>query len=105
MSDVPPESQPVQFQVQVPPELEAGVYADYASVWHTPNSFVMDFLVVKSPPHPTADGPAVLEAKVTSRVRVPPEQIFPLIAALQEQGNAWLAEQGREQPPANWVNG
>ena len=110
-SSIPPEPQGVQFQMQLPPDLEVGVHADYANVWHTPTSFVLDFLAVKSPPHATVDpatgapvaGPTVIEARVTSRVRVPPEQIFPLIAALQEQGNAWLAEQGRSGPPDNWV--
>jgi hypothetical protein len=37
-------------------------------------------------------------------VRIPSEQIFPLIQALQAQGNQWLAESGREEPPADWTN-
>jgi hypothetical protein len=38
-------------------------------------------------------------------VRIPPEQIFPLIAILQQQGSQWLAEQGRSEPPADWTSG
>jgi hypothetical protein len=107
-----PEPQQIQFQVQLPPELELGVFADFASVWHTPNTFVIDFLAVKGPHHPSVD-PAtgqlhpetpVLEARVGARVRIPSEQIFPLIAALQQQGDQWLAESGRSEPPDNWVN-
>jgi hypothetical protein len=111
MSDLP-EQQPVQFQVALPPEQELGVFADFASVWHTPTTFVVDFLAVKGPQHPAvnpATGEAhpespVLEARVAARVRIPSEQIFPLIAALQEQGNKWLAESGRSEPPIDWIN-
>ncbi|NEM92071.1 DUF3467 domain-containing protein [Galbitalea soli] len=101
----------IQFQVNLPDELELGVFADFASVWHTPNTFVIDFLAVKAPQHPAID-PAtgqlhpeqpVLEARVASRVRIPSEQIFPLIQALQQQGEQWLVESGREEPPADWV--
>jgi hypothetical protein len=41
---------------------------------------------------------------VGARVRIPSEQIFPLIAALQQQGDKWLEESGRSEPPADWVN-
>jgi hypothetical protein len=111
MADFPAPNQ-VQFQVNLPPELELGVFADFASVWHTPTTFVIDFLAVKAPQHPSID-PAtgqpnsdatVLEARVGARVRIPSEQIFPLIAALQAQGDQWLAESGRSEPPEDWVN-
>jgi hypothetical protein len=103
--------QQIQFQIQLPPELEQGVFADYANVWHTPNTFVLDFVAVKMPAHPPMDpqtgqvvpGPPVLEARVGARIRIPSEQIFPLIAALQEQGNQWLAETGRSVPPESWL--
>jgi hypothetical protein len=112
MADFPPPQQ-LQFQVNLPPEGELGVFADFASVWHTPNTFVLDFLAVTAPQHPSVDAAtgqvhpeaAVLEARVGARVRIPSEQIFPLIAALQEQGDQWLAESGRSEPPANWVSG
>ena len=111
MSDFPSPGQ-VQFQVTLPPEQELGVFADFASVWHTPTTFVIDFLAVKGPQHPAVDpatgqqnpAAAVLEARVGARVRIPSEQIFPLIAALQEQGQKWLEESGREEPPADWTN-
>ncbi|MCU1551525.1 MAG: hypothetical protein JWR36_2085 [Glaciihabitans sp.] len=112
MAELPPGPLQVQFQVNLPPEQEIGVFADFASVWHTPATFVLDFLAATAPQHPSVD-PAtgqlhpeasVLEARVGARVRIPSEQIFPLIAALQEQGNQWLAESGRSEPPADWVN-
>ena len=99
-----PTPQPPKLAVQLPTESEVGVFADFASVWHTPNTFVLDFLSVKMPAH--ADGASsapVVDAKVAARVRIPSEQIFPLIQALQTQGNQWLAETGRQAPPENWV--
>ena len=111
MAEFPAPNQ-VQFQVTLPPEQELGVFADFASVWHTPTTFVIDFLAVKAPQHPSVDPGTgqphpeapVLEARVGARVRIPSEQIFPLIAALQEQGTKWLEESGRSEPPADWTN-
>lgn len=102
---IPPKK--AQLAMQLPPDTEVGVFADFASVWHTPNTFVLDFLSVKMPARPGADGAVgpVIDAKVAARVRIPSEQIFPLIQALQTQGNQWLAETGRHSPPENWVPG
>jgi hypothetical protein len=91
--------------MQLPPETEVGIFADFASVWHTPNTFVLDFLSVKMPARAGGDDAPVVDAKVAARVRIPSEQIFPLIQALQTQGNQWLAETGRHAPPENWVPG
>lgn len=109
MADNPAQNQ-VQFQVALPADQELGVFADFASVWHTPNTFVIDFLAVKGPQHPSVDAVGqphpeaqVLEARVGARVRIPSEQIFPLIQALQQQGDRWLEESGRSEPPADWV--
>ena len=106
-----PEQNQVQFQVTLPPEQEVGVFADFASVWHTPTTFVIDFLAIKGTQHPSIDAVGqvhsetqVLEARVGARVRIPSEQIFPLIAALQQQGDKWLEESGRSEPPADWTN-
>ena len=72
---------------------------------------MIDFLAVKAPQHPAIDPSGqlhpdrpVIEARVGARVRIPSEQIFPLIAALQAQGNAWLEESGRSEPPEDWIN-
>jgi hypothetical protein len=95
----------VEFAVSLPPEQELGVFADFANIWHTPNTFVLDFLSVKMPARPGGGDTPVVDAKVAARVRIPSEQIFPLIQALQTQGNQWLAETGRHAPPENWVPG
>lgn len=104
--DAQPQPTPAKLQVQLPPEAEVGTFADFVSVWHTPTTFVLDFVSIKQPAHPSPDGqgPNVLEARVASRVRIPSEQIFPLINALTEQGNRWLQETGRSEPPESWLH-
>lgn len=95
---------PTRFEIELPPEIQVGVFADFASVWHTANTFVLDFLATVQPPSPQVDeagavAATVLSAKVAARVRVPSEQIFLMIRALQEQADQWLAETGRTEPP------
>ena len=73
-------------------------------MWHTANTFVLDFLATVQPPQSQFDEGGgmvgtVLSAKVAARVRVPSEQIFLMIRALQEQADQWLAETGRTEPP------
>lgn len=100
----------MNVSMQISAEVEVGVFADFASVWHTPNTFVLDFLSIRRPPElPTVEGgeqkAGELMATVGARVRIPPEQIFPIIQALQKQGQQWLAETGRSEPPASWLPG
>ena len=45
-----PDEPPRQFEIDLPPELIGGAYADFANVWHTPTVFVMDFLTLAQPP-------------------------------------------------------
>jgi hypothetical protein len=98
---------PPALSIELPSEHEAGAFADFANIWNTPSTFVVDFLSVKQPPvdakllNPEADG-SVLLTKVVSRIRLPAEQVFPLIQALTTQANAWLQQTGREEPPEAW---
>ena len=103
-----PNSVPTQFAITVPPEQAGGQFADVVSLWHTPNTFVLDFLSIQQLPRPVTgqDGAVthlVVDAIVASRVRIPPEQVFRLIGALQAQGEQWLQETGRENPPEAWL--
>lgn len=103
------ETRPPSISVTVPPEHEVGVFADFAGIWHTPNTFVLDFMSL------TAPGPqfqqlgeegevvGALPAKVASRVRIPAEQVFQIIGALQQQADQWLEETGRLEPPEAWL--
>jgi hypothetical protein len=75
------EPKQIQFQVTLSPDQEMGVFADFASVWHTPTTFILDFLAVKGPQHPAVDAEGqphpespVVEARVGARVRIPSER-------------------------------
>lgn len=94
---------PVQFQIEVPPEVETGVPADFVSVWNTPTSFVLDFVVTKQTPQIIEDGDgakaAIQALRVSARVRIPPEQVFELASALTRQLTSWEQQTGRAAPP------
>lgn len=99
---------PLQVRTELPADMEVGVHADFANFWHTPNTFVLDFLAVKQPPIPQPDAngevsSAMLDLKVAARVRIPSEQIFAIIRVLEAQANLWLAETGRAEPPDSWL--
>jgi hypothetical protein len=95
--------------VSVPAEQEVGVFADFAGIWHTPNTFVLDFLSLTSPGpqlqqvDPQGEVVGALPARVAARVRIPAEQVFQIIAALQQQADQWLQETGRPEPPEAWL--
>ncbi|BDV31701.1 DUF3467 domain-containing protein [Microbacterium terricola] len=93
---------PRQFEIDLPPELIGGAYADFANVWHTPNVFVMDFLTLAQPVSEqidpeTGESRTVVPARVVSRIRIPPEQVFELAKALTQQLEFWEQETGRRQ--------
>jgi hypothetical protein len=94
------EDLPRQFEIDLPPEVIPGSYADFANVWHTPTVFVMDFVTLAQPPREdvdaeTGDRVAVVPARVVSRIRIPPEQVFELAKALTQQLEFWEQETGR----------
>ena len=98
---------PRQFEIDLPPELIGGSYADFANVWHTPTVFVMDFLTLAQPPREQVDADTgqrhtVVPARVVSRIRIPPEQVFELAKALTQQLEFWeqdTAPRNPQEPP------
>ncbi|MRG59787.1 DUF3467 domain-containing protein [Agromyces sp. CFH 90414] len=93
------DERPRQFTFEIPPDKVEGSFADFASVWHTSTSFVIDFMTVTRPPTAVADedgGPdrVVTPAQVVSRIRIPPQQVFELAKALTRQLEAWERETG-----------
>jgi Protein of unknown function (DUF3467) len=99
---------PRRLSVTAAPEVEAGVYADFVSVWHQPHLFILDFSVHTNPPSVIdVDGQKMVNvpARMVSRVRIRPEQIWEIMKALEQQLSRWEKEQGRttprrEEPPA-----
>lgn len=93
------EDAPRQFEIELPPEVVHGSYADFANVWHTPDVFVMDFVALARPPQQTTDAEGapvtVVPGRVVQRVRIPPHQVFELAKALTQQLEFWEQETGR----------
>ncbi len=93
----------IRYQIDVPSDVEAGVPADFANIWHTRTSFVLDFAVPKGPPqvlekNDEGQRRAVVNARVVARVRIPPEQAFEIARALTQQLDQWEKETGRRPP-------
>jgi hypothetical protein len=88
---------PAQLELNLPPELEAGVYASFAAVWQDSDTLVLDFAVHTQPPQPLPDAgtgevAAVrVPARVVSRVRIPAGQAWELMRALNDQLGRWEA--------------
>jgi hypothetical protein len=78
---------PPQFEIQVPPELENGAYANFLSVWHSPWEFTLDFAVTQQP-EALEDGNAAagirVPSRVVARVKLPPTLVFDVLQALNE---------------------
>lgn len=94
--------QPPPFAIVVPEGVEAGLYANIVSVWHTTTEFTLDFLTqtpslvdVEMP-----DGSRVARPKLLAiaRVKLPPQQIFELMKALEAQLSAFEKEQQAKKP-------
>ena len=88
-----------RISINLPPEQEAGTYANFAGVWHGADGFVLDFAVLTKPPVPATDpdsGQPItgVDARVVSRVRIPTSQAWELMRALNEQLSQWENEHG-----------
>ena len=60
-----------EFVVQVPPELEGGVYANFMSTWSSPWEFTLDFCATLPAEHSDPDdenSPIRVPCRVVSRV-------------------------------------
>jgi hypothetical protein len=92
-----------RFQVEIGPDVEIGVYANFVSIWHDAETFTLDFAAVTRPPFPVEDPETGVEymqvpTRIVSRVKVPPSQVFEIMRALNVQLEAWEQETGRERP-------
>ncbi|SES37100.1 DUF3467 domain-containing protein [Actinokineospora terrae] len=89
-----------RFMVNMPPEQEVGHYANFAVVWHDKESFVLDFATIVGPNHPAQDDSGTeflaTPARIVSRVRIPPSQVFEIMKALEQQLSKWEQETGRK---------
>lgn len=93
-----------RFDIEMSPEIETGIWADFASLWHTSDSFVIDFAALRRPPYASTDPDTgkvtgVMPARIVARIRIPPSQVFEFMKALEQQLSMWEKETGRRTPP------
>ena len=93
--------QPLEHRVEiaVTPEKEVGEYASFASVWRAQDCFVLDFATEVRPPEGLEDSESGtryvhVPARVVSRVRIPPGQVWELMKALEQNLSAYERETG-----------
>lgn len=82
---MPPEGP--EFRIDVPSELEVGVFSNFMTVWHSPHEFTLDFATTMPPERKDPedeDSPVVVPARVTARVKIPVTMIFDVIRAINE---------------------
>lgn len=93
---------PTQINFDIPSENETGTFADFASIWHTDNVFVLDFASLRGPATETHDEHGnpqrAVNARVVTRVRIPPEQVFELAKALTRELELWEQQTGKRSP-------
>ncbi len=83
---------PLHFEMQVPEDQAAGVYANFLGVWHTAHEFTLDFAVTQPASlAQTQDGQTVtrVPCQVVTRVKVPPTVLFDFLRTLNENLSNW----------------
>jgi hypothetical protein len=80
-----------EIQVELPPELDVGVYANFALVASGEHDMTIDFCQL-SPPSEEGESP---RARVVSRVRIAPSFIGPLLQAISQ--NAFNRDEALRQ--------
>lgn len=89
-----------RVEIAVPAEAEVGEYASFASVWRSQDCFVLDFATEVRPPEVVQEPESGVRyvhipARVVSRVRIPPGQVWELMKALEQNLSAYERETGQ----------
>jgi hypothetical protein len=87
-----------RLTMDITPEVEGGVYANFVNVWHSKDEFTFDFGAMSRPPRAGHDESGEfmhLATRIVARVRVPPGQVFEIMKALETQLSAWETETGQ----------
>ena len=83
------------FELGIPDELEAGVYANFVTVWHTAYEFTLDFAVALA----GTDDALATPYRLVTRVRLPVTLAFEAIRTLNDEMTAYEREYGEIRPP------
>ncbi|MCI6619291.1 MAG: DUF3467 domain-containing protein [Prevotella sp.] len=84
------QEQPVQFQLDLKPEIASGVYSNLVLISHSHSDFVLDFARIL---------PGMPKPEVCSRVIMAPEHAKRLLMALQENLFNYEREFGKIELP------
>lgn len=81
-----PDAPPPRYEVVVPDDVSAGIYANGFASWFNQTDFTIDFFVhLPAEPREDPDGNAYMHApvQVVSRVKLPPSMLFRLMQNLE----------------------
>jgi Protein of unknown function (DUF3467) len=90
------------FDFQISPELEGGVYANALNAWHSPHDFTLDFAAIQRPElvDPTdPESEVTLLHRIVVRVRVPLTMMFEFIREMNESLTRYEQEHGEIRRP------
>ena len=90
--------QQTEFEIQVPPEEEAGEYANFLMIWHTPHEFTLDYAVMQ-PSQPGENGMVKVPCRVVSRLRISPTVMLDVLQAMNENVARYQQTFGEIQRP------
>jgi hypothetical protein len=87
------------LDIDMPAELEAGVYANVLTAWHTPHEFTLDFGTIVD------FEPDEIRLRGVARVKVPPSAVFDVIRIIHREMTAYEATFGPIHYPRLEENG
>ncbi len=90
MTEQPDNQQGQQLQIELRPEIAAGIYSNFVLIAHSNTEFVLDFASML---------PGLPKVQVGSRVIMAPEHAKRLLAALQENIVNYEREFGKIEIP------
>lgn len=97
-----PRAQHLHFAIDLPEELEGGVYANVLAAWHSAFEFTLDFASTGPvQPRDPGDPGAGFEVpcRVVSRVKIPVALIFDVLRTLNEEMTKYESEFGEIRRP------
>lgn len=85
----------VDFRIHVPPDLEAGTYANFLAAWHTADEFTLDFCVSL----PAEPPPSEREYRLVARLKVPVTVLFDYLRTLNAEMTLYERRYGEIRKP------
>ncbi len=94
----------LNFNIQVPSELETGVFADFLSVWHSPHDFTLDFGVTLQAEASVAEGGGQrinVPCRIVARVKIPLTLAQDVLRAMSENVSQYEETAGTIRRPGD----